>query len=48
MEAVAIISVVSILAWFLLGINKSVNINNYSEDELRDEIEKEKKEKEKN
>lgn len=37
MEIVAVISIVSVLAWFLLGAHRSVNINNYTEDQLRDE-----------
>lgn len=36
MEAVAIISVISIFLWFIIGAKDSVNLNNYSEKDLRD------------
>lgn len=36
LEIIAIISIVSVLLWFLIGANKSVNINNYTEEELKD------------
>jgi len=35
MEAVAIISIISVLLWFILGVKNSVNLNNYSEKDLR-------------
>ena len=35
MEAVAIISIISVLAWFLLGVKNSVNPNNYTEEDLK-------------
>ena len=35
MEVVAVISILSVLAWFVLGVSKSVNINNFTEDELK-------------
>lgn len=41
MEIVAIISIVSVLAWFLIGFRKGVNLDHYSESQLRDELEKE-------
>jgi len=40
LEIVAIISVVSILLWFIIGAKNSVNLNNFSEKELRDEDKK--------
>ncbi len=43
METVAIISVVSILLWFIIGAKNSVNLNNFSEKELRDRDKDEKK-----
>jgi len=36
MEIVAVISIVSVLAWFILGYKNSVNLNNYTEDDLKD------------
>lgn len=36
MEAVAIISIISVLAWFIFGVKESVNLNNFSEDDLKD------------
>jgi hypothetical protein len=36
MQTVAIISIISILAWFIMGVSRSVNLNNFTEDELRD------------
>lgn len=35
MEIVAIISIISVLAWFLLGVRGSVNLDNYTEEELK-------------
>jgi hypothetical protein len=35
MEIVAIISIISVLAWFLLGVRNSVNLDNYTEEELK-------------
>ena len=37
MEVVAIISIVSVLIWFIMGARHSVNLNNYTEDELKEE-----------
>lgn len=34
MEIVAIISIISVLAWFILGAKSSANLNNDSEDDL--------------
>jgi hypothetical protein len=36
MEAVAIISIISVLAWFVFGVKNSVNINTFSEDDLKE------------
>lgn len=36
MEAVAIISIVSVLIWFIMGFRNSVNLYNYTEDELKE------------
>lgn len=36
LEIIATVSIVSVLLWFLIGANKSVNINNYTEDELKE------------
>ncbi len=36
METVAVISIISVLAWFIFGYKNSVNLNNYTEDELKD------------
>ena len=36
MEAVAIISIVSVLIWFIMGARNSVNLDNYTEDELKE------------
>lgn len=36
MEAVAIISIISVLAWFIFGVRNSVNLNNFSEDDLKE------------
>ena len=36
MEIVAIISIVSVLAWFIFAYKNSVNLNNYTEDDLKD------------
>ena len=35
MEAVAIISIISVLAWFVFGVKNSVNLNNYTEEDLK-------------
>lgn len=36
MEAVAVISIISVLAWFMFGaVRNSVNLNNYSEEDLK-------------
>ena len=43
MEIVALISIVSVLAWFLLGAHKGVNLNNYTEEELMKEDREEEK-----
>jgi hypothetical protein len=36
MEIVALISIMSVLAWFLFGARNSVNLNNYTEEELKE------------
>lgn len=36
MEIVALISIISVLAWFIFGVKDSVNLNNYTEEELKD------------
>lgn len=37
MQAVAIISIVSVLIWFIMGFRNSVNLDNNTEDELKEE-----------
>ena len=37
MEIVAIISIVSVLAWFLVGFRKGVNLDNFTESQLKEE-----------
>jgi len=37
-EIVAIISINRILAWFIFGYKNSVNLNNYTEDDLKDKV----------
>lgn len=39
MEIVAIVSIVSVLLWFIVGAKNSVNLNNFSESELKDKEE---------
>lgn len=36
METVAIISIISVLAWFMFGVRNSVNLNNYTEEDLKE------------
>ena len=36
MEVIAIISIISVFLWFIIGAKNSVNLNNYSEKDLRD------------
>jgi len=36
MEAVAIVSIISVLVWFIFGVRNSVNLDNFSEDDLKD------------
>ena len=43
LEVIAIVSIVSVLLWFLIGAHKSVNINNYTEDELKKKEKEEEK-----
>ena len=42
LEVIAIISIVSVLLWFFIGAHKSVNINNYTEEELKEQEKEEK------
>jgi hypothetical protein len=35
MQTVAIISILSVFIWFLMGVKNSVNLNNYTEDDLK-------------
>ena len=35
-EIIAGVGFVSVLLWFILGVRNSVNLNNYSEKELKD------------
>jgi hypothetical protein len=37
MEIVAIISIVSVLAWFLVGYRNGVNLDNFTESQLKDD-----------
>lgn len=43
LELVAVISIVSVLAWFLFGARKGVNLDNYTEAGLRDEADAQRK-----
>ena len=36
MEVIAIISIISVFLWFIIGAKNSVNLNNYSKKDLRD------------
>jgi len=35
MEIVAVISIISVLAWFIISARNSTNLNNYSEDDFK-------------
>ena len=37
METVAIVSIVSVLIWFIMGFRNSVNLDDNTEDELKEE-----------
>lgn len=43
LELVAVVSIVSVLLWFIVGARKGVNIDNYTEAGLKEEIEEEKR-----
>ncbi len=40
-EIIAGVGFISVMLWFILGARNSVNLNNYSEKELKKEKEKE-------
>ncbi len=40
-EIIAGISFISVMLWFILGAKDSVNLNNYSEKELKEDKDKE-------